>query len=342
MKKKTDGPKRAKMMTQGKILSAAALLTMGLILSTTAFAAPADTPPTTSPTPSVNDTPPTPSVNDKTLGVPPSVTSNTTVPTQVSTAPTPSQKFGLPDDNEAFTIVPAYPNAQNRNKFIYQMRPGSETSDYAAIQNYANKEQTFLLYAANTTVSNQGTIAYKTRADMGDGPADWISFAEPAVTLRGQQAKLVKFTIRVPENTPMGDYKAGIAMEKTKQDINNPGITIASRIILHLEIKVTDTPGVITKSTEPAYQAQTLPGWKTYYFWISLTLFIISASLLVWSYLNDRKKRINSAKSGTSSEKRRKVPAPSAKAKGLRGSAGVQRGAKHKVAPKRPRKPETK
>jgi hypothetical protein len=265
-------------------------------------------------------------------------------PTQETSAQqTPAQKLGLPEDNEAFTIVPAYPNAENRKKFIYELKPGTEISDYVAVQNYANKEVTYLIYPANTTLSNQGTIAFKTRADMGIGTADWITFDEPAVTLKPQQAKLVKFTLKIPEGTAYGDYKAGIAMEKTKQDVNNPGITIASRLIIHVQIKVTQTPQPIAKSSLPAFTIkQDGSNFKTYYFWISLGLFIISLALLIWTWANEKRQQ---RKTGTHASPNGKSSAPPKTVGQIAKSSAhrppqsqhrnprLQRGAKHRKTP---------
>lgn len=203
-----------------------------------------------------------------------------------------SQTLQLPSDNEGFTIVPAYPTVKNRYKFAYEIKPGQQIDDYVAVKNLSGKAQNFLLYATNTTTSNEGTIAYKTRAEMGSGPADWIKFENPQIALQGQEASLQKFTVQVPSNTPVGDYQAGIAMEKTKQDINNPGITIASRLIIHVQIKVTQTPQPIAKSSLPAFTIkQDGSNFKTYYFWISLGLFIISLALLIWTWANEKRQQ---------------------------------------------------
>ncbi len=203
---------------------------------------------------------------------------------------TPAAK--APAKNEGFTMVPAYPNKISPNKFIYEVHPGGKIDDAVAVKNFAEETINFSFYAANATLSNQGSLAYRTRADNGPGPADWFTFETPIVSLSSQESKLVKFTVEIPKDTPLGDYKAGVAMERSKADSNNSSITIATRFILHVQIKVTEQPGEVAKITpNPVVKETGGNDWKAYYFWISLIALIISISVLIWSFLNGRKKQ---------------------------------------------------
>jgi len=202
--------------------------------------------------------------------------------------------------NEGFTIVPLYPNTINPRKFLFEIKPGEQAADDAYIKNFSDDEITVLLYGADPTVSNTGSLAYKTRQNVNDGPGSWIKFDEPQVDLKPQEGKKVHFTVSVPKDTPLGDYKAGIAIEKTKKDINNPSITIATRVIIHAEIKVTNEPKLITKG-EPAVK-ETAPVWKQYYFWGSLALFIFFGGLLIWVTTADKKSSKRAKHDGTKHE----------------------------------------
>ncbi|MCC7197739.1 DUF916 domain-containing protein [Candidatus Peregrinibacteria bacterium] len=189
--------------------------------------------------------------------------------------------------NEGFTMIPLYPNTVNPRKFLFEIKPGEQGTEEAYIKNFSDEPVTVLLYGADPTVSNTGTLAYKTRQNPADGPGTWIKFDEPKVDLGPLEGKKVRFTVNVPKDTAYGDYKAGIAIEKTKQDINNASITIATRVIIHAEIKVTSNPLPIPKG-ESAVK-ETVPAWKQYYFWGSLLLFLGSVGLLGWVTLKDRK-----------------------------------------------------
>jgi hypothetical protein len=243
-------------------------------------------------------------------------TATQTPPTQAATQTPPAQTLSIPEDNEGFTMVPANFSEKNNYKFNFELKPGQTGENYVAIKNYSNQPADFLLYAANSTLSNQGTIAYKTRYEMGSGTADWVKFESPTITLKALETKIIKFTVTVPANAKMGDYKFGIAMEKQKKDTNNASVTIASRLILHGTLKVTETPKVIAKTAQPNVEIKTVtPLWKTYYFWISFVLFIISLGLLVWSTLHERKKPKAAAHAKQSGHAAKSAPAHPARPK---------------------------
>ena len=249
-----------------------------------------------------------------------------------------TQALAIPADNEGFTMVAAYPAAKSSYKFDFELKPGQKADDYVAIKNYANEPAEFLLYAANATLSNQGTIAYKTRYEMGSGTADWVSFETPTITLQGGETKIAKFTVNVPADAQMGDYKFGIAMEKQKKDVNNASVTIASRLILHGSLKVTENPKIIAKSAQPNVEIKNVtPVWKTYYFWISFVLFIISLGLLVWSTLHERKKPKSSASSKSSggAAKPARSSGPASRA-GKRAAPAKSSPAQKPAAPRKP------
>ncbi len=209
--------------------------------------------------------------------------------------------------NDGFTIIPANPknpkDPKNARKFIYELKPGEKIEDYAYVKNLSSEPSTFLLYGADPTVSSQGSLAYMTRANNGNGPGKWFQFEKSEITLAPQEIQKVKFTVQVPQETALGDYKAGVAMEKSKKDTNNPNITIATRIILHSELKITNTPGAGSTNTKALTTNEIQ--WQNYYFWISLGLFIISLILLIWTTLKEKyslEKNLNETKKPSTSK----------------------------------------
>lgn len=196
---------------------------------------------------------------------------------------------------DGFTIDVANPNTTNPRKFMFEIAPGTSMEDYVLIRNLCDEEKTFSLYGADPTLSAQGTLAYKTKTESTpESEGSWIKFETPKVTLDPEETRMVKFTVTVPKNASYGEHRAGIAMEKSNQDTQNPNITIATRVILHSEIKVTTTPDQIEKkyseeSIAPQEQEQARP-WQFWYFLISLTLFIISFSALIVATVWEKKK----------------------------------------------------
>jgi hypothetical protein len=192
--------------------------------------------------------------------------------------------------SDGFTLVPAYPNSVNSRKFIYELKPGDTYTDYVLVKNLSSQTTTYMLYGADPTLTNMGTPAYKTRENGITAEGAWIKFAEPEVTLKSQQEKLLGFTVSVPKDTPPGDYRAGITMEKTKKDAKNTNVTIATRVILHANIKVTNNPGIVPREQEPP-QAEKEIVWHPYYLWITLTLFVLSIAGLLWTSSAEKKAR---------------------------------------------------
>jgi len=209
----------------------------------------------------------------------------------------------LASSGEGFTIVSANPNTINPRRFIFEVKPGQTIEDYVQIQNMSNKEESFLLYGADPTFSAQGTPAYKTRQAGGNGEGRWILFDETEVKMAPNEKRIVRFSLQIPQTAAKGDYRAGITMEKAaRPSANQPGISIATRIILHAEIKVTDNPRAIPRAdgTHSLGSTDIIPDqkndWRTIYVWISLVLFIFSFIALLWvtlieSYTNKKRKK---------------------------------------------------
>ena len=193
------------------------------------------------------------------------------------------------NSHEGFTITPADPINPDIHNFSFALKPGSRTENFVEIRNMASYEETFLLYGADPTFSAQGTPAYKTRQDGGTGEGEWIAFDEPQITLAPGEKKTMKFTVNVPSTTSLGEYRAGIAMEKSKKDAAHPGITIATRLILHTAINVTDNPAALTGAIIEEKSAVDGFDWRMAYFWVSLGLFMASFIALIWITLLEKK-----------------------------------------------------
>ncbi|HMR00780.1 MAG TPA: hypothetical protein PKA32_00130 [Candidatus Gracilibacteria bacterium] len=119
--------------------------------------------------------------------------------------------------SEGFTIVPANPNPPESSNFTFELGPGSEVRESVIIKNLSTEPATFYLYGADPTFSQQGTKAYKTRADSGEGEGQWITFDEPEVLLQGGEQKQAFFTLKIPQDTSFGEYRAGIEWKKPRR-----------------------------------------------------------------------------------------------------------------------------
>lgn len=224
----------------------------------------------------------------------------------------------IASSGEGFTIMSANPNNENPRKFSFEVMPGTKIEDFVEIQNISDKEESFLLYGADPTFSAQGTPAYKTRQASGNGEGKWISFEEEEITMSPNEKRIVKFTLEIPQKISEGDYRAGITMEKTPKSSGQEGISITTRVILHAEIKVTNTLSssqISNESTNKSTGTKNQINWKEIYFWVSLTLFISSLIALLWITLANDKSKSTNNKSKLSENKTEQNKAKSNKSK---------------------------
>ena len=197
-------------------------------------------------------------------------------------------------NNDGFTITPSSINGLSNSLshgYTIEIAPGNLSENFAYIKNFADKPVHFSLYGADPTVSNTGSPAYKTHDQSISGPGTWVKFDQPEIDLNPSEERNVRFIVSVPKNTPPGDYRAGITMEKGKVNSNVPGISISTRMVSQAKIEVTGTAQAASTETG-AVETQSPkqpPLWTTYYFWISCVLFIISLVLLVWALLHEKK-----------------------------------------------------
>jgi hypothetical protein len=224
---------------------------------------------------------------------PPAAT-NLATPPATTTAPTPASA------REGFSLTPSDTTSTVHN-FTFEMKAGETQTSKAFIKNFSSSAAHFYLYGADPTVSNTGSLAYETRDRSNKGPGSWIKFSTPEIDLNPDEDKVVDFTVTVPADTQPGEYRAGITMEKTKIAANNPGITIATRVVSQAKITVTTPDGQVVPATaSTTAAAPTVPvanpfAWQSYYFWISFGLFLASLALLIWTILSGRKTKAQRA-----------------------------------------------
>jgi hypothetical protein len=224
----------------------------------------------------------------------------------VTSAGTATQTQQLPafdPSQEPFSMEIAAPKPAGARQFNFDLAPGSSAEDTVIIKNFSNHTIHFSLYAADPTVTNTGSPAYKTRGETtSKGPAVWIKFEEPEIDLPAMSAMPVKFTVTVPSDAARDNYRAGIAMEKSKKDTKNAGITINARFIIQANIKV---DGAAVAGAAAGGQQD---GWRPFYFAGSAILFILCVGLLTWLIIHDKftkKKKAGHAKPIKAAKKRR-------------------------------------
>ena len=218
--------------------------------------------------------------------VPKTSSTQQTQGSQASQASTLNKTPDLPKDG--FMLFPAYPNTIEPKHFLFEIKPGGSAEDYAVIQNFSSSPSHFSLYGSDPTISNQGTLAYKTHSQT-TAEGTWVQFYQPEIDLAPNGNALVKFKVTIPKDATLGEHKIGITIEKSGPE--NNGITIATRVVINAKVTVTMNPKPIPHEQNPDISFNPKPVWQKWFFWISLILFIVSAGSLIYVNLNDKKKR---------------------------------------------------
>ena len=91
--------------------------------------------------------------------------------------------------------------------------PGQAATATIVVTNLADKTQTLALGRALGITAGNGGTAYTPAAGRCSGPSCWVTGLPSRVTLPAGDRELLAFTVRVPPNTPPGQYLSGIAAE---------------------------------------------------------------------------------------------------------------------------------
>jgi len=209
------------------------------------------------------------------------------VTTTAYAAETQQGKQDLP--SSGFTIWPLNRNAIDIYQIIHEVKPGQEIEDYVMVKNSADTEKTFGLYPADQEIKNGKTV-YKTSDDTQENIGKWISIETPNVTLGPNEEKKIKILITIPSDASFADYKGGIALENVQPSLDYPGINIASRVMLGVQIKVTDDPHEIPKFVQANIFTSATPT-----LWVSVGIFVASMAYFIYAKKREKNEKAKSS-----------------------------------------------
>ena len=140
--------------------------------------------------------------------------------------------------------APKTGDANQRQYFILEGKPGQTLQDGLAISNYTDHAITYDVYGAdgyNTPVDGQFALREVTFPMTGVGI--WIRPLYPSVTVPARTATVIPVAITIPANATPGDHVGGVsgldtAVESVKQQGNiQVGIkrVVAARLYLHVD-----------------------------------------------------------------------------------------------------------
>ncbi len=127
-------------------------------------------------------------------------------------------------DNGAWSVFPT-PNGSGTSRlfFLPFLRSGHEYRDSVTVTNKTDQRLRFNLYAADATLTPQGTFSLRRRTDPKTGVAAWVQLPYQVIDL-GPHSQLVgPFTIDPPRGSPSGDLLGGIVAEQTTGSYKQSG-----------------------------------------------------------------------------------------------------------------------
>jgi hypothetical protein len=95
-------------------------------------------------------------------------------------------------------------------KFVLELQPGALYTDSVIVTNNGETPLTLQPSFESFVPTGGANISFVKNAGNGSSLADWISVAEPSVTLQPKEERRIPFTITVPPNAAPGGHYAVI------------------------------------------------------------------------------------------------------------------------------------
>lgn len=144
----------------------------------------------------------------------------------------------------SFSIRPVSGSA---GYFVLGAKRGSRLATSFRIVNTGNKEGTALVYAVDATTGTTSGAVYFGRVAKRRGAGRWIRVPLKRVRLRPGEARIVRFTVRVPRRVRAGHHLGGIVAENLeltggKETSNRTGLQVRVRHLSIVAVQV-NLPG---------------------------------------------------------------------------------------------------
>ena len=99
----------------------------------------------------------------------------------------------------------------NRSTLLLSGAPGAQQRDALTITNYSDRELALEVYAATATLGADGIPVAGAREDTSSADAaNWVEFAQDAVSVPAGSSVTLPFTVTVPFNAEPGDHAVAL------------------------------------------------------------------------------------------------------------------------------------
>lgn len=196
-----------------------------------------------------------------------------------------------PAKSGGFSIWPSKPTTQDYYNVILELKPGETTTENLTIQSLEPKEADFNFYTVDSITQENGVKVYAQKNDPKENVAAWSALSTENLTLNTHEKKNLDLSITVPPNTPLGDYRGGVAIETLQPSVQYPGIKIARRYIMSVKIKVTDNPQILARVAEANIFTTTPLN-----VWISIGIFAASMAYFIYAQKSEKNAKLKDSK----------------------------------------------
>jgi hypothetical protein len=131
-------------------------------------------------------------------------------------------------------------NLNEKNWFVYQAKAGETIRDTILLKNKVNQETIVNLESKDSKILEDGLFTILGPDEENKQVGKWVDLDVNKITLSANNSSQVSFEIKIPENTPDGEYSAGIsAIESvSNKEKNNNQANIIKRYGLRIYIAV--------------------------------------------------------------------------------------------------------
>jgi hypothetical protein len=137
-----------------------------------------------------------------------------------------------------WAVQPANQHGPDGRRWVeLTLHPGQVVTEHLAVRNFSDRTVVFSLQAADGYLTENGRFNMLPSGQASVDGGTWIGMQEQ-VTVGPEQAKVVSFTITVPQDATPGDHPAGVAATVTSTEGT---VAIESRVGFRVMTRVSGT-----------------------------------------------------------------------------------------------------
>ena len=124
------------------------------------------------------------------------------------------------------SLQPAHPSKDSPSYFTFHGAAGTTITDSVVITNHATVPVELVVSPVDGLTGQTSGSVYANRQDPVTKAGEWVTPSVTTLTLPGQSARTVSFSVQIPAGTSAGDHLAGIAVENTQPTTSSNGFAI--------------------------------------------------------------------------------------------------------------------